>query len=253
MKIVRYRFGDTIDYGIVDGESIRELQGDVFGDFWKGSEVTTLKEATLLAPCQPSKIIALGLNYRDHAREVGMAIPKEPLLFLKPSTSVIGPEEKIIYPTMSTQVDYEAELGAVIRKRCKNVPINSAKDSILGYTCFNDVTARDLQKIDRQWTRAKGFDTFAPIGPWIVTDVDPYKLKVESYLNGELKQSSTTDNLIFNCYQLLSFISHIMTLLPGDIIATGTPSGIGPMHVGDRIDIVIEGIGTLTNYVEKIA
>ena len=172
---------------------------------------------------------------------------KEPLLFIKPSTSVIGPGEAIIYPKMSKRVDYEAELAVVIGKAAKGVSEERATEYILGYTCLNDVTARDLQPKDGQWTTAKGFDTFAPIGPWIVTDIDPHRLDVSSYLNGERRQHSNTKNLIFGPRQLVSFISQVMTLLPGDVIATGTPSGIGPMDVGDKIDVVIEGIGTLSN------
>ena len=249
MKIARYRFKDDIAYGLIEGEEIREVRGDVFGEFNVGSQVRRLKDVDLLAPCVPEKIVAVGLNYRDHAEEVGAKIPDVPLLFLKPPTAVIGPGEKIIYPRMSSQVDYEGELGVVIAKMSRDITPESARDHILGYVCFNDVTARDLQKKDIQWTRAKGFDTFAPLGPWIITDLDPRHLKLDTFLNGELKQSSNTVNLIFNCYQLVSFISKIMTLMPGDVIATGTPSGIGPMKVGDRVDVVIEGIGTLTNFV----
>ena len=178
-----------------------------------------------------------------------MVLPKEPLLFIKPSTSVIGPGEAIVYPKMSKRVDYEAELAVVIGKVAKKVPEEKAGDYILGYTCLNDVTARDLQPKEGQWTTSKGFDTFCPIGPWIVTDIEPYHLDVLSYLNGERRQHSNTKNLIFGPHQLVSFISHVMTLLPGDVIATGTPSGIGPMAVGDKIDVVIEGIGTLSNHV----
>ncbi len=251
MKIVRYRFKGEIGYGLLEGEEIREIQGDVFGEFNIGAGIAGLEEVDLLAPCAPGKIVAVGLNYRDHAEEANEKIPDEPLLFLKPPTAVIGPGEKIIYTRMSSQVDYEGELGVVIAKISRKVPFESARDHILGYVCFNDVTARDLQRKDTQWTRGKGFDTFAPLGPWITTDLDPHHLRLETYLNGELKQSSNTENLIFNCYRLVNFISQIMTLMPGDIIATGTPSGIGPMKVGDRVDVVIEGIGTLTNFVAE--
>jgi 2-keto-4-pentenoate hydratase/2-oxohepta-3-ene-1,7-dioic acid hydratase in catechol pathway len=251
MRIVRYRFKDSIAYGLLEGEEIQEIRGDVFGEFDVGVRIGGLKEVDLLAPCEPGKIVAVGLNYRDHAEEANEKIPDEPLLFLKPPTAVIGSEEKIIYPRMSSQVDYEGELGVVIARVSRDVPLESTPNHILGYVCFNDVTARDLQRKDTQWTRGKGFDTFAPLGPWIITDLDPHHLRLETYLNGELKQSSNTENLIFNCYRLVSFISHIMTLMPGDVIATGTPSGIGPMKVGDRVDVVIEGIGTLTNYVAE--
>jgi 2-keto-4-pentenoate hydratase/2-oxohepta-3-ene-1,7-dioic acid hydratase in catechol pathway len=191
----------------------------------------------------------LGLNYRDHAEELKAVVPQDPLIFLKPSTSIIGPGESIVYPKMSKRVDYEAELAIVIRRPAKAIPEEKVEDYILGYTCFNDVTARDLAPKDGQWTRAKSFDTFAPIGPWIVTDIDPNNLEISSYLNGERRQHSNTKNLIFGISKLVSFISQVMTLLPGDVIATGTPSGIGPMAVGDKVEVVVEGIGTLTNTV----
>ena len=201
----------------------------------------------LLSPCLPSKIVAIGLNYRDHAEEVKLEIPKEPILFLKPSTSVIGPGEAIVYPKMSKRVDYEGELAIVIRKKAKAVPEEKAADYILGYTCLNDVTARDLQPKEGQWTLSKGFDTFAPVGPWIVTDIDPHHLEISTYLNGKRRQLSNTRNLIFGPEKLVSYISQVMTLLPGDVIATGTSSGIGKMAVGDRVEVVIERIGTLSN------
>ncbi len=210
-----------------------------------------MEEISLLSPVNPSKIVSVGLNYRDHARELGMAIPSEPVIFLKPSTAVIGPGESIVYPSSSTRVDYEAELGVVIKDRIKNISGEEAADHIAGYTCVNDVTARDLQKRDIQWSRAKSFDTFAPIGPWIETDLDPADLRVRSYLNGELKQDSRTSKFIFTVPELIKFISSVMTLLPGDIIATGTPSNIGPMNPGDEVSVEIEGIGVLSNHVRK--
>jgi 2-keto-4-pentenoate hydratase/2-oxohepta-3-ene-1,7-dioic acid hydratase in catechol pathway len=251
MKIVRYQDGSLVKYGVIEKETIREMEGDPFGHFHLTSKVKKVGEAKLLSPCLPSKIVALGLNYRDHAEEVKLPIPDKPLLFIKPSTSVIGPGEAILYPKMSKRVDYEAELAVVIGKIAKNVSEEKAADYILGYTCLNDVTARDLQPKDGQWTLSKSFDTFSPIGPWIVTDMDPYQLEISSYLNGERRQHSNTKNLIFGPRQLVSFISWAMTLLPGDVIATGTPSGIGPMAIGDQIDVVIEGIGTLSNHVVK--
>jgi len=249
MKIIRYCDGDLVKWGVVEEDMVREMDGDPFGAFHLGSKTKKIGEVRLLSPCLPSKIVALGLNYRDHAAEVKMELPKNPLLFIKPSTSVIGPEEAIVYPKMSKRVDYEAELALVIKKETKNAPEERAADYILGYTCLNDVTARDLQPKDGQWTIAKGFDTFAPIGPWIETDIDPYHLEISSYLNGERRQHSNTKNLIFGPHYLVSFISRIMTLLPGDVIATGTPSGIGSMAIGDRVDVVVEGIGTLSNHV----
>jgi 2-keto-4-pentenoate hydratase/2-oxohepta-3-ene-1,7-dioic acid hydratase in catechol pathway len=205
----------------------------------------------VLAPCTPSKVAAVGLNYYSHAEELKMPIPSEPLLFLKPSTSVIGPGDNIVYPDSSERVDYEAELGVVIKTKAYGVPLARAQDYVLGYTCFNDVTARDLQKKDGQWTRAKGFDTFSIIGPHIETELDPGNTTVEAYLNGELRQRGNTNDLIFPVLALISFISHIMTLLPGDVIATGTPSGIGPMNPGDTVEIKVAGIGRLRNYVVK--
>ena len=198
---------------------------------------------------KPSKIVAVGLNYIDHAKEFNMAIPSEPIIFLKPSSSVIFNNEKIKYPKMSKQVDYEAELAIVIGKKCKNVSEKNSKKYILGYACLNDVTARDLQKKDGQWTRAKSFDTFSPIGPHIVSGINPNNLKIELFLNGELKQSSNTKNLIFIVEKLVSFISKIMTLEKYDVIATGTPIGVGPVKTGDKVEVKIEKIGTLTNYV----
>ncbi|MBN1636857.1 MAG: fumarylacetoacetate hydrolase family protein [Deltaproteobacteria bacterium] len=219
-------------------------------DFESRKKGNPLDIKQILAPVQPTKIVAVGLNYRDHARELGLEVPLEPILFLKPSSSVIGPGDEICYPSQSTRLDYEAELAVVISRRCRNIKQEHAKDYILGYTCFNDVTARDLQIKDGQWTRAKSFDTFSPIGPWIVTDLeDPHNLAVSARLNSEVKQSSNTSNLIFNVYELISFISMIMTLEMGDVIATGTPSGIGPMEPGDSIQVEIEGIGVLQNKV----
>jgi 2-keto-4-pentenoate hydratase/2-oxohepta-3-ene-1,7-dioic acid hydratase in catechol pathway len=210
-----------------------------------------LSEVKLLSPCIPSKIVCLGLNYHSHAEEIDAALPNAPLIFLKPSTAVIGPEANIIYPASSTRVDYEGELAVVIKKPVWRVAIKDALDYVLGYTCFNDVTARDLQRLDMQWTRAKGFNTFAAIGPCIETELDPENVVVETYLNGELKQRGFTSDLIYPIPQLINFISNVMTLLPGDIIATGTPSGIGPMYPGDRVEVKIEPIGTLRNYVAK--
>lgn len=198
---------------------------------------------------RPTKVVCVGTNYGDHARELNMRIPREPLIFLKSPSSLIYNSDKIIYPPGIGRLDYEAELAVVIKKKAKRVREEEARKYILGYTCLNDVTARDLQKRDGQWTRSKSFDTFCPIGPAIETGLDTSKLKIESYLNGELKQSSCTSDLIFPVERLVAFISGVMTLLPGDIISTGTPSGVGPMKAGDIIEIRIEGIGTLKNEV----
>ncbi|MBU0627777.1 MAG: fumarylacetoacetate hydrolase family protein [Nanoarchaeota archaeon] len=199
---------------------------------------------------QPTKIVCVGLNYHCHAKELGMNTPHHPIIFIKPLTALIGPEENIIYPKMSKRVDYEAELAIIIGKTCKDVEEKDALNYVEGYTCLNDVTARDLQKIDGQWTRAKSFNTFCPIGPKIVKNINPNNVKIQSYLNGEIKQDSNTSNFIFKVEKIISFISQVMTLNPGDIIATGTPKGIGPMQKGDKIEVKIEGIGSLINYVE---
>ena len=199
---------------------------------------------------QPTKVVLVGLNYKDHARELEMPLPDEPILFLKPPTALIGPEDYIVYPAQTKRVDYEAELAVVIKYECKNVEPGEVMDFVEGFTCLNDVTARDLQSKDVQWTRAKSFDTFCPIGPKIVKDIEPNNVKIQSYLNGELRQDSNTSNFIFPVEELVSFTSKVMTLLPGDVIATGTPSGIGAMQRGDTVEIKIEGIGTLRNYVK---
>jgi len=195
----------------------------------------------------PTKIIAVGLNYKDHAEELGMDLPDEPILFLKPPTSVISNGENIILPAMSAQVDYEAELAVVIGKRAKNIGIEQAADYITGYTCANDVTARDLQTKDGQWSRAKSFDTFCPLGPEIIKGIDPTNLNIKLILNGEVKQNSNTAQMVFNVFELVSFISKVMTLLPGDVILTGTPPGVGPMKAGDKVEVQIDKIGTLAN------
>ncbi|OPZ60416.1 MAG: Ureidoglycolate lyase [Deltaproteobacteria bacterium ADurb.Bin510] len=200
---------------------------------------------------EPTKIVAVGLNYRDHAAEMKLDLPATPVIFMKPATTVIGPDEAIVYPEGVTRLDYEAELGVVIAKTCRKVSRAQAREFILGYTCVNDVTARDLQPLDGQWTRAKSYDTFCPLGPWIETVLDPTRLKIEAFLNGELRQCSNTANLIFDVFTLVEFISNIMTLNPGDVIATGTPAGIGPMQVGDEIEIAIEGLGRLRNRVAR--
>ncbi|MBW2646173.1 MAG: fumarylacetoacetate hydrolase family protein [Deltaproteobacteria bacterium] len=249
MKFYRFATGNKVRYGVAESATITELEGDGFFQYDLTDETHKLDEVTLLSPCRPSKIVAIGLNYRSHAQELGMELPDEPMLFLKPSTAVIGPGEYICYPPMSQRVDYEAELAVVIGKRAKNIKEDDAEDYIFGYTCINDVTARDLQKKDIQFTRSKCFDTFAPIGPCIETELDPGRVKVESYLNGELRQSGNTIDLVFPVDRLVSFISQVMTLLPGDVIATGTPFGVGPMAVGDTIEVVVEGIGRLKNQV----
>jgi 2-keto-4-pentenoate hydratase/2-oxohepta-3-ene-1,7-dioic acid hydratase in catechol pathway len=259
LRIVRFKADDRPRYGLLDGNSIHSLKTRPFARRGSASfqpsldgQKYRLDEVKVLAPCTPSKVICLGVNYRSHAIETGLAIPPVPLIFLKPPTAVIGPEDKIVLPQLEKRrVDYEAELGVVIGRRAKEISREQARECVLGYTCFNDVSERYAQKSDGQWTRCKGYDTFAPIGPWIETEADPDDLKVESYLNGEVRQSARTSDLIFGVAEIISFISGIMTLLPGDVIATGTPSGIGKMNLGDVIEIKIEKIGTLRNYVTE--
>jgi 2-keto-4-pentenoate hydratase/2-oxohepta-3-ene-1,7-dioic acid hydratase in catechol pathway len=224
----------------------RLVDGDVFGDFKEGDEVPP-EGARLLAPVEPSKIVCVGLNYKDHAAEQHKPLPAEPLLFIKPSTSVIGPGAPIEVPLWAGRVDHEAELGLVIRKRTFKVSANRAYEHILGLIAVNDVTARELQNKDGQYTRCKGFDTFAPLGPGIAVGLEGRDLQVRGYVNGNLRQDSRTRELIFTIPELVEYISSIMTLLPGDIISTGTPSGIGPIKPGDQVTIHVEGVGALTN------
>ena len=243
MKFIRISFNGREFQAVLDGEKVFIPEGQFFNFY-------NLSDVFILPPCIPTKAVCVGLNYKDHIEEMNDKIPQEPTLFLKPATAVIGNEGQIILPEMSERVDYEGELAIVIGKKAKDIKEEDAKDYIFGYTIANDVTARDLQAKDGQWTRAKSFDTFLPIGPWIVTDLDPSSLDITTYVNGEIKQKSNTKNLIFNVFKLVSFISHIMTLNPGDIILTGTPSGIGPLKHGDTVTVEIEGIGKLTNRVK---
>lgn len=243
-------------YGVLLGKEVRRLRRDPFIQFERSGKISYLDNVSyplgsvrLLAPCTPSKIVCLGLNYRGHIEEMNLAIPPLPLIFLKPSTSVIGTNESIILPPGCGRVDYEGELAVVIGKTARSVSVDKADGYILGYTCFNDVSDREAQALDGQWTRAKGYDTFAPLGPWIETDVSPDNLKLETFVNGDLRQSASTRELVFSVPEVVSFVSHIMTLLPGDVIATGTPAGVGPLKPGDVVQVKIEGIGVLTNSV----
>lgn len=224
------------------------LEGDPFGAYRAGPRIEH-ETARVLAPVQPSKIVAVGLNYRDHAREMGKPLPDEPLIFLKPPTAVIGPGAAIVIPPGVGRVDYEAELGIVIGRTARRVPAARAGEHVLGLTCLNDVTARELQSRDVQYTRAKGFDSFAPLGPAVAVGLDGRALDVESFVNGQRRQASNTRELIFPLDRLVEFVSGVMTLHPGDVIATGTPSGVGPLVAGDRVTVRIEGIGELTNEV----
>jgi 2-keto-4-pentenoate hydratase/2-oxohepta-3-ene-1,7-dioic acid hydratase in catechol pathway len=249
---VRFKAGGKTRYGALEGGAVVEYSGTPWSLFRRGRRRYPLKHSVLLAPVVPSKIVAIGLNYRDHAREMGRPLPDEPRIFLKPPTAVVGPDDPIVYPACSTRVDHEAELAIVIKRRCRNVPPERAREFVLGYTCLNDVTARDLQERDGGPTRAKAFDTFCPLGPCIATDIDPNAVTVEALVNGEIRQSSSTKELIFSVEEIVARVSQIMTLLPGDVIATGTPPGVGPLRPGDRVEIRIEGIGSLKNTVVKV-
>ncbi len=248
-KYLRFRAGGEIRYGLLEGERVRILKGAPFEREEITSSELPLPSLQILAPCEPSKIVCVGLNYKDHAAEVNQPLPEEPHIFLKPPTAVIGSGAKILLPPMSKRVDYEGELAFVVKREAKNVSPQEAKEYILGYTCFNDVTARDLVAKDGGPLRSKIFDTFAAFGPYIVTDINPMGLAIKTYLNGEVKQSSNTANLVFDPFQLVAFISSILTLLPGDVISTGTPSGISPMKAGDVVEVEIEKVGRLKNIV----
>ncbi|MGC4109161.1 MAG: fumarylacetoacetate hydrolase family protein [Nocardioides sp.] len=268
MRIARFTAGDDPAFGVVTGEVdqfgqpaddtvVVELAGD---PLYAGVQPTRtehrLADVRLLAPVIPrSKVVAIGRNYAAHAAELGNDLPEEPLMFLKPNTSVVGPGDPVFYPPQTERLDYEGELAVVIGRICRDVPPEQATDVILGYTVANDVTARDLQTKDGQWTRAKGFDSFCPLGPWIETDLDPQTfadgVSVQTHLNGDLVQDGSTRDLIFDIPSLVAHITSVMTLLPGDVILTGTPDGIGPMQVGDEVEVSIAGIGALTNTVSR--
>ena len=260
MRIIRFSAAEKLGVGIDplfgvlnDQDAILVLRGDpIYSGIVPAEKSLKLSDVKLLAPVIPrSKVVCIGKNYADHAAEMESEVPSEPIIFIKPNTSVIGPNEVIIWPRMSDRVDYEAELAIVIGRICKEVPASKAKDVIYGYTLANDVTARDLQKRDGQWRRAKGFDTFCPLGPWIETEFVPGDQKITSTLNGEVKQSSMLSEMIFKVPQIVEFVTNVMTLLPGDVILTGTPAGIGPMPAGASISVSIEGLGTLTNKVSS--
>jgi len=258
MKFIRFRKDGIEKTGILD-DKVKELtcsMNEAFktseiGEFVAENCIHDLSEVEILPPVSPTKVVCVGLNYADHAQELNMEIPDEPIIFIKPSTSVIGHLDSIVYPESSKQVDYEVEMALIISMQAHRVEKNDADRYIGGYIVLNDVTARDLQKKDIQWTRAKSFETFCPIGPCIETELKPLNQKISLKLNGEIKQNSNTKNMIFSPQELLEFISGIMTLYPGDIIATGTPPGVGPMNVGDTVEAEVEGIGVLKNFVGK--
>jgi 2-keto-4-pentenoate hydratase/2-oxohepta-3-ene-1,7-dioic acid hydratase in catechol pathway len=247
MKIARVQVGGEAEWAIVDGESVYRLEGSPWESPERGAAIGPLSGAKLLAPCEPTKVICIGLNYRAHAAESGQQVPPEPLMFLKPPTSVIGPGEDVVWAPDSKHIDYEAELAVVFKRTAKSVPAGAYKDYVLGYTCANDVSARDFQRGDGQWARAKGSDTFCPLGPWIETDLDPSDLRISGKLNGETKQDSRTSDLVFDIDFLISHLTKYFTMFPGDVLITGTPAGIGPMNPGDSYEVTIEGIGSLSN------
>jgi 2-keto-4-pentenoate hydratase/2-oxohepta-3-ene-1,7-dioic acid hydratase in catechol pathway len=262
MRIVRFSpnasagIGTDPLFGVLNSENqILVLRGDpIYSGIVPTETKVSLDEVRLLAPVIPrSKVVCVGKNYADHAAEMGSEVPKEPVIFLKPNTSVIGPDDLIQWPRMSERVDFEGELAVVISRICKDVPREKVADVIFGYTIANDVTARDLQKLDGQWNRAKGFDTFCPLGPWIETEFEPGSQKITTTLDGEIKQSDVLTSMTFKIPEIIEFISSVMTLLPGDVILTGTPAGIAPMPAGSEVVITIEGIGSLSNKVSPRA
>lgn len=251
MKIVRFKNGDDIAYGLAEADGVTLYRGSPFVA-WEATEtMIPWPRVQLLAPVIPSKVVCLGRNYVAHAEEQDVEVPEEPIIFLKPATSVIGPDAPIVYPSISTNVQHEAELVAVIGKVARHVKAEDASGYILGYTAGNDVTARDIQRKDPVWARGKGFDTFCPLGPAIETELDPLeKLSIECRVNGEIRQSGFTTEMIFGVAEQIEFITEVMTLLPGDVVMTGTPSGIGPIVPGDLVEVEVEGVGTLANPVE---
>jgi 2-keto-4-pentenoate hydratase/2-oxohepta-3-ene-1,7-dioic acid hydratase in catechol pathway len=255
MVYCRFTSAGQVAWGEVEQHEVWEVTPDIFSpDMERTGRSFRMSDVRFLAPCAPSKIIAVGLNYKDHIQEFGRSeIPADPVIFLKAPTTVIGPDDPIVIPAGVGAVDYEAELAVVIRKKGRRIPEAEANDYILGCTCLNDVTARALQKKDGQWARAKSFDTFAPIGPWIVPGLPLQDLRVEAYLNNRAVQQSTTKEMIFSVSRLVSFVSNVMTLAPGDVITTGTPKGVGPLKEGDIIEIFVEGVGRLRNSVKEEA
>ena len=257
MLIARFTTGDGAAFGVVEGEGdeqvVRRVDGHPFAPFQVVGDPVPLADVRLLAPVLPSKVVAIGRNYAEHAKEMGGGpdpLSEPPIVFLKPSTSVVGPGDAIQYPVgVSGEVSFEGELAVVIARLCREVPTSRVKDVVLGFTCANDVTARDLQRRESQWGRAKGFDTFCPLGPWVATDLDPADLAITTTVNGDLKQAGRTSDMLRGIDELVSHVSMAMTLLPGDVILTGTPAGVGPLVVGDKVSVTIEGIGTLTNTV----
>jgi 2-keto-4-pentenoate hydratase/2-oxohepta-3-ene-1,7-dioic acid hydratase in catechol pathway len=255
MNICRYEVrdasgaGSTVPrYGLIEGENVIEISGPPWGQWSRRSRSMRLVDVRLLAPVEPSKVVCIGRNYPAHAAELGNEVPKEPLMFLKPPSSIVGPEEAIVLTKYSQKVEHEGELAIIIGRRCSQ--LSDAEDAlsfVLGYTCLNDVTARDLQKSDVQFTRGKGFDTFCPVGPHIETALDPSNVLVETRVNGAVRQSGTTSLMVYPPAFLVRWISRMMTLMPGDVIATGTPAGVGPLVAGDTVEVSVAGVGVLCN------
>ena len=253
MQIARFALGDDPRYGVVDGDDLVVLSGDpLYAEINPTGQRVPIDSVRLLAPVIPrSKVVAVGRNYAEHAAELGNEVPESPLVFLKPNTSVIGPDDPILLPDYSRDVQHEAELAAVISRICKDVPVERANDVILGYTCANDVTARDVQKEDNTWTRGKTFDTSCPLGPMIALDLDVSNLKIQARVDGELRQDGSTSQMVRSVPELIAYASSLFTLLPGDVLLTGTPAGVGPIEHGQRVEVEIEGIGTLSNPVMR--
>ncbi|MEI6100880.1 MAG: fumarylacetoacetate hydrolase family protein [Eubacteriales bacterium] len=250
MKILRYEKDGQNSYGVLEGDTIKQLTEEPYEKIAYTGQTVLLEQVRLLAPSVPKNIVAVGLNYKQHSVEFGMDLVPEPMVFAKALSSLLDPFGKIIKPAVCERLDYEAELGVVIKKRCEKINRADAKDYILGYTCLNDVTARDIQKKESQWLRAKGFYTFCPVGPWVETDIEPGDLHLQAILNGRIVQDDRTSSMLFDVPYLLEYISSFMRLMPGDVIATGTPGGIGGMQSGDEIKIKIEGIGELINTID---
>jgi 2-keto-4-pentenoate hydratase/2-oxohepta-3-ene-1,7-dioic acid hydratase in catechol pathway len=252
VRLVRFRHGERIATGALSGDEVRVLRGTFFEDPVPTGEDVPVGDVRLLAPVIPSKVVAVARNYPEHAAEMGNPLPERPMLFFKPATAVIGPGDPIPLPEGTERVDHEAELGVVIGRLCRGVSEQDAPRFVLGYTCANDVTARDWQKADGQWARAKGSDGFCPLGPWVETEVDPADLSVTSRVNGETRQSGRTSDMAFSPAGLIAYASRTITLLPGDVVLTGTPPGVGPLAAGDRVEIEVEGIGVLANPVVAV-
>ena len=253
MRIVRYQYkNEAPTYGWLLENKVGPIVGNIYGEYRRQEATLPVESVRLLAPVQPSKIVCIGRNYAEHAKEHAAEVPKVPLLFLKPPSSIINPGEAIVLPPQSQQVEHEAELVVVIGKRARNVTVEHAQDTVFGYTIGNDVTARDLQHSDGQWTRAKGFDTFCPFGPWVDTEFDPSDAIITCRVSGSPRQMASTRDMVFNVSMLIAFISAVMTLEPGDLIFTGTPAGVGPLKDGDEVVAEIEGLGRLSNPVRKM-